>query len=154
MPRANLARLLDDLPSAPPQETAPSRSTHQKTQGGIASTPPSAPRAGQRHLQPTPASEPDAGPLQADQQPAGTEDGEASPPTPRYLQMERKELRIRLDQADELARLTRRLNRARAKAGERITDNTLIRVAIDLLLQHSDRLTGRTEDELRGSLTL
>ncbi|MEP6464482.1 MAG: hypothetical protein ABJC62_13955 [Frankiaceae bacterium] len=71
---------------------------------------------------------------------------------PRYLQLERKELRVRLDQADDLARLTRRLNRARRGAGERITDNTLIRVAIDLLLQHSDRLAGSTEQELRQSV--
>ncbi len=68
--------------------------------------------------------------------------------------MERKELRLRVDQADELGRLTRRLNRARAKAGERITDNTLIRVAIDLLLQQGDRLAGGTEEELRKSVSL
>jgi hypothetical protein len=68
---------------------------------------------------------------------------------------ERKELRIRVDQADELARLTRRINRARRGAGERITDNTLIRIAVDLLLeQQSGRLAGTTEDELRKSLSL
>ncbi len=72
---------------------------------------------------------------------------------PRYLQMERKEARIRLDQADSLAQLTRRLNRARGGGGERITDNTLIRVAVDLLLARSDRLVGATEDELRESLS-
>lgn len=73
---------------------------------------------------------------------------------PRYLQMERKEARLRLDQADALAQLTRRLNRARRGTGERITDNTLLRVAIDLLLARSDQLVGLTEDELRESLTL
>jgi hypothetical protein len=67
---------------------------------------------------------------------------------------ERKELRIRVDQADELARLTRRINRARRGAGERITDNTLIRIAVDLLLEQSGRLAGTTEDELRKSLSL
>lgn len=72
---------------------------------------------------------------------------------PRYLQMERKEARIRLDQADALAQLTRRLNRARGGGGERITDNTLIRVAVDLLLARSDRIVGATEDELRESLS-
>jgi len=71
-----------------------------------------------------------------------------------YLQMERKEARIRLDQADALAQLTRRLNRARSGGGERITDNTLIRVAVDVLLARSDRLAGTTETELRDSLTL
>jgi hypothetical protein len=73
---------------------------------------------------------------------------------PRYLQLERKELRIRVDQADELARLTRRINRSRRGAGERITDNTLIRVAVDLLLERSAHIAGTTEDELRKSLTL
>ncbi len=72
---------------------------------------------------------------------------------PRYLQMERKEARIRLDQADALAQLTRRLNRARGGGGERITDNTLIRIAVDVLLARSDRLVGATEDELRDSLS-
>jgi hypothetical protein len=82
---------------------------------------------------------------------AGQQHPEAGP---RYLQLERKELRIRVDQADELARLTRRINRARRGAGERITDNTLIRVAIDLLLERTVQLEGTTEDELRKSLTL
>jgi hypothetical protein len=75
------------------------------------------------------------------------------PAGPRYLQLERKELRIRVDQADELARLTRRINRSRRGAGERITDNTLIRVAVDLLLERSAHIAGTTEDELRESLT-
>ena len=72
---------------------------------------------------------------------------------PRYLQMERKEARLRLDQAEALATLTRRLNRARAGAGERITDNTLLRIAVDLLLEHQDALLGATEDTLRASVT-
>lgn len=82
---------------------------------------------------------------------AGRQHPEAGP---RYLQLERKELRIRVDQADELARLTRRINRARRGAGERITDNTLIRVAVDLLLERTAQIAGTTEDELRRSLTL
>ena len=75
-------------------------------------------------------------------------------PGPRYLQLERKEARIRLDQADALAHMTRRLNRARSGGGERITDNTLIRVAVDSLLAQSGRLVGTTEEELRQSLSL
>jgi len=49
--------------------------------------------------------------------------------------------------------LTRNLNRARRGRGERITDNTLIRVAIDVLLQDADRLAGATEAELLSSVT-
>jgi hypothetical protein len=72
---------------------------------------------------------------------------------PKYLQLERKEVRLRLDQLDELTALTRRLNRARNGKGERITENTLIRVAIDLLLERSDPLAGTTEEELRDSVS-
>lgn len=73
---------------------------------------------------------------------------------PKYLQLERKEVRLRLDQLDELTSLVRRLNRARKGRGERLTENTLIRVAIDLLLKNADQLQGFTEDELLVSLGL
>jgi len=72
---------------------------------------------------------------------------------PRYLELDRKELRIRGDQGDDLTVLTRQLNRARKGEGERITDNTLIRVAIDLLLRDGANLQGTTEaDLLRSAL--
>jgi hypothetical protein len=74
--------------------------------------------------------------------------------TPKWKGLERKELRLRADQLDELARLRRTLNRQRAGDGERITENTLIRVAVDMLLSRADRLRGTTEDELRKSVTL
>ena len=76
---------------------------------------------------------------------------------PRYLQLTRKEARIRKDQASQLAEQVRRLNQARVyregTVGERITDNTLIRVAVDLLLARVDSLSGSTEDELRHSVS-
>ncbi len=71
---------------------------------------------------------------------------------PRYLELDRKELRIRGDQADDLTALTRRLNRARKSEGERITDNTLIRVAIDLLMRDRGKIQGATEAELLESV--
>jgi len=63
------------------------------------------------------------------------------------------------EQADALTMLARRLNSERrgpdGKAvGERITDNTLLRLAIDLLLARADELKGRTEEELALSLGL
>lgn len=73
---------------------------------------------------------------------------------PKYLTLQRKEARLTDEQLDELTSLTRRLNKLRKGAGERITDNTLIRVAVDLLLQDTGRLTGTTEDELRRSVGL
>jgi hypothetical protein len=54
---------------------------------------------------------------------------------------------------EALAALRRRINadRGRRERSERITDNTLIRVAIDLLLEHGDELAGATEDQIRDS---
>ena len=76
-----------------------------------------------------------------------------SPDLPRYQQMVRKDARLRPDQVDALAQLRRRVTRARATRAEPITDNTLIRVAVDLLLARADQLVGDTEDELRESVS-
>lgn len=72
----------------------------------------------------------------------------------RYDQLERKETRLRPDQYGRLSGISRSLNRTRAGQGERITENTLIRVAIDLLLQREADLAGNTETELRRSMGL
>ncbi|GLC11128.1 hypothetical protein Mkiyose1665_57430 [Mycobacterium kiyosense] len=71
-----------------------------------------------------------------------------------YGELERKEARLRPDQFNRLSSITRTLNRARAGKGERITENTLIRVAIDLLLQRETELDGDTEAALRQSVGL
>lgn len=78
---------------------------------------------------------------------------------PKYLQLRRREARIHHDQEAALSNITRRLNNARRQPdgstmGERITDNTLLRIAIDLLLQRADDLHGTTETELAESLGL
>ncbi|WP_271395989.1 hypothetical protein [Neomicrococcus lactis] len=78
---------------------------------------------------------------------------------PKYLQLKRREARIHEDQADELTLLTRQLNLLRAHpdgttVGERITDNTLIRLGIELLLERKHELSGATEEELARSLGL
>ena len=57
-------------------------------------------------------------------------------PLPPYLTYVRKECRLRPDQLDALTALAWRLNRERKGKGERITENTLIRWAVDLLIQH------------------
>lgn len=83
---------------------------------------------------------------------------EADEPVPsgrtHYTELVRKELRLHADQADELTMLASKVQRARREKGERITDNTLIRVAVDLLLQRQAELVGSTEDELRVALGL
>ncbi len=72
---------------------------------------------------------------------------------PRWQTFVRKEARLRGDQADELARLRRSLAKSRQRREETITDNTLIRIAVDLLLTQADHMSGDTEDELRKSVT-
>ncbi len=73
---------------------------------------------------------------------------------PKYLTLVRKETRLRDDQLDQLTAITRKLNRQRQRKGERITENTLIRIAVDLLLNQEQQLEGITEDELLASLGL
>jgi hypothetical protein len=78
---------------------------------------------------------------------------------PKYLQLRRREARIFDEQADSLTMLARQLNNQRKRpdgktVGERITDNTLIRVAIDLLLERKDEIHGTTEQEIAASLGL
>jgi hypothetical protein len=72
----------------------------------------------------------------------------------RYSDFARKETRLRVAQQDALTEHARRLNRLKGPGGQRITDNTLIRIAVDLLLSKADRLDGRDEAELRRSIGL
>jgi hypothetical protein len=73
---------------------------------------------------------------------------------PKYLTLDRKEARLRPDQIEELTKLTKTLNRKRRGGGERITDNTLIRIAVDLLLKRVNEVTGKTEAEIQQNLGL
>ena len=78
---------------------------------------------------------------------------EPPPSLPLYLELTRKEARFRQDQLNDLTTLTRQLNRRRASTGERITDNTLIRVAVDMMLRVADSLDGATEAELLSAVS-
>lgn len=71
---------------------------------------------------------------------------------PKYQTMERVDTRLRPDQVTTLARLRKRVARSRSDKRERITDATLVRIALDLLFDHSDALHGDTEDALRESV--
>jgi hypothetical protein len=71
-----------------------------------------------------------------------------------YLQFQRKEARLTLAQLEFATNTAIRLNRGAKSQPERITSNTLIRVALDLLISQKDKLSGGTEDELRKSLGL
>jgi hypothetical protein len=74
-----------------------------------------------------------------------------TPPLPKYLTLENKAVRLRSDQIDALAALSKTLNRSRKSQGERITENTLIRIAIDLLLSHG-QIHGITEEEIKANV--
>ncbi len=77
------------------------------------------------------------------------------PSTPRtYEDFERKEARLRPDQYETLTINARRLNKMKGTGGVRITENTLIRVALDMLIARMPELQGSTEDELRKSVGL
>ena len=77
-----------------------------------------------------------------------------TPGLPKYKRLERKEALMWPDDVTALSIMARRLNKTRASEGERITANTLIRVAVALLLGRSQELAGSTEEELRRSLGL
>lgn len=97
---------------------------------------------------------PVAVPEPASQRPEPAAAATPSASIPRYLQLDRKETRIRAGQYEELTLLSRRLNRKRAGKGERITENTLIRVAIDLLFDRADDISGVDEEQIRKSVGL
>lgn len=84
----------------------------------------------------------------------GVTDSQSSGVTeiPPYLRLTRKEVRFREEQLEALDRVVRRLVRARRGGGERITENTLVRVAVDLLLERADELAGASEAELLRAL--
>ncbi|WP_019635051.1 hypothetical protein [Actinomadura atramentaria] len=76
------------------------------------------------------------------------------PRGPKHLVLDRKEVYLNPGQMDALTSLQRALNRQRGRGiGERITENTLIRIAVDLLLARQDDLSGTTEEELRDSIS-
>ena len=75
--------------------------------------------------------------------------------TRRFDQMARIEGRLHLKQLRELTALTLKLRDQRHPSTgerERITNNTLLRVAVAVLLKHQHALTGTTEAELTDSL--
>lgn len=86
--------------------------------------------------------------------PEPTESDSDIEPQPKYLTLVRKETRLTELQIEQLTAISRKLNRQRRGRGERITENTLIRVAIDLLLSRAEELSGTTEAELQESLGL
>ena len=71
---------------------------------------------------------------------------------PLFARLTRKEVRLRDDQYQQLTVLARKLQKVKAQTRERITENTLIRVAIDLLLERQQALKGESEVDLYRSV--
>lgn len=68
---------------------------------------------------------------------------------PKFKTLEVLTVRLRGDQRDYLDKLSRAITRSREGTGERITKNTLIRVAVDALrMMKIDASNIRSEDEL------
>jgi hypothetical protein len=128
MPRANLSDLLgkvDEQPAVPtskPESTVVAESAAPKP---VTAVPKSLPK-------PKPAPRATAEPL--------------------YLRLVRKETRLREEQYAALTQHARRLSRARRGQGARITENTLIRIAVDLFLERVETASGADEAELLRSL--
>lgn len=121
----------------------------------VAPQPPTAPPVTAGTAAPArPATAPEAKDRPVVAKPAKKKAVPTSPEGPRYLELERKECRFNDGQLSELNAITRRLNKARRGNGERITDNTLVRVAVDLLIARQAGLAGVTEEELRKSVGL
>ncbi len=145
MPRQSVADLLGEVDQAPPAAppALPPKPEAEAARQPVPLTPPARSPESRRRRQ-------ERGPRRS-RGPGTAEVTESQ--TPKWQSLERKELRLRADQLDELARIRRALNRQRGGEGERITENTLIRVAVDVLLGRAGRLRGTTEDELRKSVT-
>ncbi|WP_201308903.1 hypothetical protein [Puerhibacterium puerhi] len=148
MPKVSLTSLLDNAAAQPAPAPAPTP-TPEPPRAAVP-----APEAAPAAELPQPSATRKASTRPARR--AQAEPARRSEPAggPKYLQLERKETRIRADQWEGLTATARRLNKERNREGERITENTLIRVAADLLLSRADELSGVTEDDLRKSLGL
>lgn len=104
--------------------------------------------------QPTTETTPTEVPVPAASTPEADAPADEKPAAALFEEFIRKECRFRDDQLEDLSRYARRLQRTRTAPGPRITDNTLIRVAVDLLMTRADELKGSTEAELLASLGL
>jgi hypothetical protein len=69
------------------------------------------------------------------------------PKIPRYLEFTPKVVRMTQRQRQGLTQIARRLSHAKM-GGERITDDTLIRVAISVFLEFDSQIIGKTEKEI------
>lgn len=141
MARANLGQLLGNVgeSTTPVAPTAEPRKTAEETEPVMPATPVKL------------AWPPSRVPRAIERQPAEPSAQESG--IPAYLRYVRKETRLREDQQNQLTLQARRLNRAKKNQSARITENSLIRVAVDLFLAQIERAAGDDEDAIRKSMT-
>src|SRR5215213_6432735 len=143
--RRGLADLIDEIGAAPQESGSEGRDRKRTATGAREEVPESRPGSGGEATV-----EPAARGQSRDE---AMTPATPAPRVPKYLALERKEARLRGDQVDSLASLARRVNRRKAsRGGERITENTLIRVAVDWLLSQDQYVGGSTEEEIRRGL--
>lgn len=83
-----------------------------------------------------------------------TRTAETKPTQPKYRQAIPKEARLWPDQIRDLNALAQQIQWDKEPGGERITSNTLLRLAAAWIIQHGKQLHGNTEAELAESLGL
>lgn len=159
MGRVRLNSLLDDAKST--LESAPHLSEQVQTTAAVAEPAAAEPAVAEPDA---PAREPEETPVtpaadaHADKPPrrSAPRREKPAPGSDRvhYASLVRKEARLRDDQVESLTLRARRLSRNKVGTDQRITDNTLIRVAVDLLLAREADLAGSSEAELRKSVGL
>ena len=140
MARANLGQLLGNV-----GETSPPAEPEAEPDKAARETPPEMPEGAAKAARPPSQVIP-----AIKDETVGLSAGGSSAPA--YLRYVRKETRLREDQQNQLTMQARRLNRAKKTQGARITENSLIRVAVDLLMARIERASGDDEDAIRKSL--
>lgn len=122
-----------------------------------ASTRQSAPEVPVGRLQPPPTPSTPGRAARPSESPAA-EEGQVA--LSRWDQLNRRIFSVADPQVEELVELRKALmrlparQRVLARDRERITESTLVRIGIDLVLRQRDQIEGVTEDELRASLGL
>jgi hypothetical protein len=155
-PQANPLEVAKPVPTE--QQKSPKRATPEPAAGGVVPTSEIAAVSAikKQTADASTVGTPEASTSLPADQPTQAQSAQAPVETPhmRWHEYERKETRLREDQYGRLTAASRRLNKLRRTRGERITENTLIRVAIDLLLNEEAKLSGVDEMELRQSVGL
>lgn len=147
-----MSDLLGELPKA--GETLPPTQNESRTlvaADAVANQDPQQPRKQPQRAKPREATA--AQPSSRQTTPTGT----VVPvgPNAEWIHQEAKTIRFYPGQFAWLTQTRKNLNDRRAARGKRITESTLVRIAVDLLAQdHADGLEGLTENELRESVGL